>query len=112
MNPGNYKLPKPFSKNNNYTYYGYMIAESDEDAKAVFEKGMDQDGEHNPYQSFDSGDRAIIAAEFNKFDANDDAAVDIDNIDGEWINDAANSQIPVDMGDIIFESMEESMLAE
>ena len=33
LNPGNYKLPKPFSKNISYTYYGYMIAESDEDAK-------------------------------------------------------------------------------
>ena len=49
MNPGNYKLPKPFSKNNNYTYYGYMIAESDEDAKAVFEKAMGNEGDANPY---------------------------------------------------------------
>ena len=111
MNPGNYKLPKPFSKNNNYTYYGYMIAESDEDAKATFEKGMGNAGEMNPYQSFDSDDRAIIAAEFNKFE-NEDAEIDMDSIDDEWINECPNSSIPVDMGDIIFESMEESMLAE
>ena len=54
LNPGNYKLPKPFSKNISYTYFGYMIAESDEDAKQVFEKGMDENDDGNPYQSFDS----------------------------------------------------------
>jgi hypothetical protein len=26
LNPGNYKLPKPFSKNNKYKYFGYIIA--------------------------------------------------------------------------------------
>ena len=26
LNPGNYKLPKPFSKNNTFTYFGYFIA--------------------------------------------------------------------------------------
>ena len=68
LNPGNYKLPKPYSKNNRYTYFGYVIAESDEEAKEVFEKGMGNEGEYDPYQSFDSGDKAIIAAEFNKLE--------------------------------------------
>jgi len=31
-------LPKPFSKNNKYNYYGYIIADNMEDAQAVFEK--------------------------------------------------------------------------
>jgi hypothetical protein len=26
LNPGNYALPKPFSKNVCYSYYGYLVA--------------------------------------------------------------------------------------
>jgi len=26
LNPGNYFLPKPFSKNVSYAYYGYIVA--------------------------------------------------------------------------------------
>jgi hypothetical protein len=32
LNPGNYKLPRPFSKNNSYKYYGYIIASDEESA--------------------------------------------------------------------------------
>jgi len=54
----------------------------------------------------------VIAAEFYKFDGDDDNNIDIDNIDGDWVNEYQSSSIPVDMGDIIFDSMEDSMLAE
>lgn len=40
LNPGNYKLPKPFSKNNCYRYYGYIIADDMNDANGVFEKDL------------------------------------------------------------------------
>lgn len=36
LNPGNYKLPKPFSKANRYQYYGYLIADDEETAIQVF----------------------------------------------------------------------------
>ena len=36
LNPGNYKLPKPFSKKNQYSYYGYIIAADQEEAEDVF----------------------------------------------------------------------------
>ena len=32
LNPGNYKLPKPFSRNNKYSYYGYIVASDLKDA--------------------------------------------------------------------------------
>ena len=38
LNPGNYKLPKPFSWHNDYDYYGYIIAPDLDDALAVFEE--------------------------------------------------------------------------
>jgi hypothetical protein len=41
LNPGKYKLPKPFSKNNKYTYYGYIIADDQKEAMAVFQKDQD-----------------------------------------------------------------------
>lgn len=44
LNPGNYKLPKPFSGNTKYTYYGYFIADDMKDAAAVFEN--DYKNEH------------------------------------------------------------------
>ena len=36
LNPGNYKLPKPFSSKIKYRYYGYIIASDSESAEAVF----------------------------------------------------------------------------
>ena len=36
LNPGNYKLPKPFSKVNVYKYYGYIIADDEVSANEVF----------------------------------------------------------------------------
>lgn len=38
LNPGNYKLPKPFSWHNEYQYFGYIIAPDLDDALAVFEE--------------------------------------------------------------------------
>lgn len=43
LNPGNYKLPKPFSGNTVYTYYGYFIADDMKDAAAVFENDYHND---------------------------------------------------------------------
>lgn len=36
LNPGNYRLPKPFSRNNSYKYYGYIIAGELSEAENVF----------------------------------------------------------------------------
>ena len=36
LNPGNYKLPKPFSKKNEYKYVGYILASDSEAANSVF----------------------------------------------------------------------------
>lgn len=36
LNPGNYKLPKPLSKYNRYSYYGYIIAGDKASAETVF----------------------------------------------------------------------------
>lgn len=36
LNPGNYRLPKPYSWNNEYEYFGYIVAGSKEDAEEVF----------------------------------------------------------------------------
>ena len=38
--------------------------------------------------------------------------MDIENIDGEWINECPDSALQVDIGDIIFDTMEDSMLAD
>lgn len=36
LNPGDYKLPKPYSPHNKYEYYGYIIADDQETAEAAF----------------------------------------------------------------------------
>jgi hypothetical protein len=55
LNPGNYKLPKPFSKNNKYKYYGYLIAGDQQEALAVFEKDLEaeKDNKKVDLQTFD-----------------------------------------------------------
>jgi len=37
LNPGPYKLPKPHSSNTQYNYFGYLIAESQEEAENIFQ---------------------------------------------------------------------------
>lgn len=37
LNPGNYKLPKPMNKKNEFKYFGYLIADDQDTAKDVFE---------------------------------------------------------------------------
>jgi hypothetical protein len=85
LNPGNYKLPKPFSKNNKYTYFGYFIADDYKDAVAVFEREYinDQVNESKDLQSIDSLDRDYIAAEFHRFEGEeDDGNAEMENIEG------------------------------
>lgn len=45
LNPGNYKLPRPFSKKNEYKYVGYILASDLDDANAVFENEDQKDDE-------------------------------------------------------------------
>ena len=42
LNPGNYRLPKPFSKSNKYKYWGYVIAGDLDDAEKVFEQDLEE----------------------------------------------------------------------
>lgn len=89
LNPGNYKLPKPFSGNTVYTYYGYFIADDMKDAAAVFENDYKNENYkfENELQSLDDDDREMIAAEFHRFAEDEDFNIDVDNIEGgEWFN--------------------------
>ena len=36
LNPGDYKLPKPRNANNKYEYYGYFVAEDEEQVDNLF----------------------------------------------------------------------------
>jgi hypothetical protein len=116
LNPGNYKLPKPFSKNNKYTYYGYFIADDYKEAVAVFEReyNNDQANESKELQSIDSIDRDYIAAEFHRFEGEeDDVNIEMENIEGgDWFNLQQSVAKPVNKEDIIFDTMENSKLAE
>lgn len=65
-------------------------------------------------QSFDSADREYIAEEFHRFEGEDeDYNIEMDNIDGgDWANLCQTVQKPINKDDIIFETMEDSKLAE
>jgi hypothetical protein len=36
LNPGQYKLPKPHSSSNKYTYFGYIVAADQDTAEEIF----------------------------------------------------------------------------
>lgn len=113
LNPGNYKLPKPFSKTNKYSYFGYIIADDKGTAEDVFKNANQADKNEDELHSFDEYEKAIIAAEYHRFDGdNDEVNIDVDNIDGDWLNIAKTANKPVNREDIIFDTMEDSMLAE
>jgi len=75
---------------------------------------MNQAENYESFQSFDSNEREIIAAEFHRFEGNEeDFNVDIDNIEGgDWLNHLQTVAKPVNKEDIIFDTMENSKLAE
>lgn len=64
-------------------------------------------------QSFDTNERAIIAADFHRFEGDDDDYnIDVDNMEGDWLNVCQTAAKPVNKEDIIFDTMQDSMLAE
>ena len=92
LNPGNYKLPKPFSRNNKYSYYGYIVASDLKDALKVFEKDLllenkNPNSDNIDLQSFNSEDREIIAADFHRFEGEEEDFVEVENMEaGDWLN--------------------------
>ena len=93
LNPGNYKLPKPYSWHNEYEYFGYMIAQDIEDAERVFaeavnESGVNKSDEHE-FESVDTNDRLMIAAEFHNAGGEDDDEINmegVENMEGDFHN--------------------------
>lgn len=111
LNPGNYKLPKPFSAKNKYEYVGYILASDMEAANSVFNPDDKNNDDEGGLQSFNSQEKEIIAADFHKMERKDDDGGSIENIDNEWLNICQISKEPILKEDIIFKTMEDSMLA-
>jgi hypothetical protein len=56
--------------------------------------------------SIDSNEKEILAENENKYgDMNEDDDINIENIDGEWLNICQTSSKPIYKEDIIFETM-------
>ena len=55
-------------------------------------------------------EKAVIAADFNKLDDDEDANIDVENIDGDFLI-MQNQQKQVQKDDVIFSSLEDNMLA-
>jgi hypothetical protein len=62
-------------------------------------------------KSIDQNEKDKIAAEVH-YDDDGDINMDVENIDGDWLNLQKMTAKPVNREDIIFDSMENSMLAE
>lgn len=112
LNPGNYKLPKPLSRNKfRYQYFGYFIAGDKASAEKCFEDYERLDNSGLDSRSICQEEKDKIAAEVH-YDDDGDVNIEVDNIDGDWLNIQKMSSKPVNREDIIFETMEASMLAE
>lgn len=115
MNPGNYKLPQPCNtKEFKYKYTGYLLAGDEKDANGVFSKddnNIDEAALNNG--SIDSNENEILAENEQKYGEMGEADdIDIENIDGEWLNICQTSTKPIYKEDITFETMQDTMLAE
>jgi hypothetical protein len=91
LNPGDYKLPKPYSPQNKYEYYGYIIADDQGTAEAAFLDDLNDNSksvEALQFQALNPIDKAMIAAEFHHNDVDDDAyGVDgVENMEGEFLS--------------------------
>jgi hypothetical protein len=112
LNPGNYKLPKPLSRNKfRYQYFGYIIADDKASAEAVFEDSERPETSVLDSRSICQEEKDKIAAEAH-YDDDGDIGAEVDNLDGDWLNIQKVASKPVNREDIIFETMEASMLAE
>jgi len=109
LNPGSYKLPQPNSSNTRYTYFGYLIAESEKDAQDVF-KGKEATFRLN--NSVDDLNRKMIAQTGYLNIADKDDKIIIENIEGDWLKTCHVSQSPIEKQDIIFKTLKGSKLAE
>lgn len=69
------------------------------------------DEERDQFHSFDSNDKAVIAAQFHRFEGDEDGGVEVENIEGEWINVFENESKQVLLNDVTFETLENQMLA-
>jgi hypothetical protein len=112
LNPGSYKLPRPYSANMKYTYYGYVIAGDIKDAQAIFKdkkQAMVEKAGGNQHQS-----PAIdmISTDYQMIGQNEDNVIKVDNIDGDWLNMCQVASKRVSKEDIIFKTMQDSKLAE
>jgi hypothetical protein len=47
LNPGNFKLPKPYSHHSTFQYFGYIIAPSKAEAMEVFEENDEVEAGRN-----------------------------------------------------------------
>ena len=68
LNPGDYRLPKPHNANNTYHYYGYFIAEDEDQLGGLFNDGnfgmKQSEFEHNNQMLTDIRDR-VAEYQFN-----------------------------------------------
>jgi hypothetical protein len=89
MNPGNYKLPQPCNTREfKYKYIGYILAGDEKDANGVFsrEEGNNDD-DIGSVKSMESNEKEILEENEGKYGVMGEADdVDIENIDGEWLN--------------------------
>ena len=116
LNPGSYKIPKPYSWHNTYDYFGYIIAPDLDDALAVFEDPEGEAGngsEGKQFQSIDSYEKGMIANDFHQKDGDDDDfnGDGVENMEGEFFNMCQQTAKQVNKEDVKFETMEDSKLA-
>ena len=82
----------------------------------MFDKEIQAEKNNNEsieLQSFNSEDRDIIAADFHRFEGEEEDFVEVENMEaGDWLNLQQISSKPVVKEEIMFESMENSKLAE
>jgi len=97
------------SDKNKFEFFGYVIANDKDTAEKAFTKYELNDAGGDESNGGDDIDKKQVTNDYYQNDQADNFNNDLDNVDADWRKIIAN---PVGREDIIFDTMEESMLAD
>ena len=111
LNPGDYKLPKPRSSKINFSYFGYVMADDEDTVEAIFSEDKQRQVATN--RTLDQAEKDLIAEDnnFNKL-GNKNEGNSGENIEADWLSMCQTAAKPVEKEDVIFDTLEDSKLAE
>ena len=135
LNPGTFNNEILSNSKANFRYYGYVIADSLEEAEKIFNINNPRNNEnadmylnlgiitgHEEHLKRQDSDRRIYESNYEsielseenngyEIDEEEENELEVENLEGDWVHFCHLTQNPVKVEDIKFQTLKDSMLA-